>query len=506
MLRRSLARKLTLAFLLVALMVALLVAVFLRLNSANQLNQLVVEQQRSQFETTLVNYYTANGSWQGVWNYIQQTRHGPPPLATGQPTPGPGYGYTDGGPGPAGFGPDRHSMFGLVDSQGQVIIPLMPGYPVGAQVSATAMAQGATVQVNNQVVGTILTAPLPPGLTPEETAYLERTNSALLLASGGAVLVAVLVGVLLARTLTRPLQALTEATHRMAAGELEQAVAVNSTDEIGELARAFNRMSRELARANLARRQMTADIAHELRTPLSVVAGYIESMADGVLAPTPERLALIQAEIVHLQQLVSDLRTLTQADAGQLPLDKQTVFPRDVLQRARSAFEHQAARQGVTLDLNVDDATPAMAVDETRLAQVLDNLLSNALRYTPAGGRISLGAQANGSALTLSVQDTGQGIAPADLPFVFNRLYRADRSRSAGGGETGLGLAIVKALVEAHGGTIEVKSELGRGTTFLIQLPAQTVQLPAQGASGILGPLRTGRGEASAVHGRWNAG
>ena len=499
MLRRSLAGKLTLAFLLVALTVALLVAVFLRLNSANQLNQLVVEQQRSQFETTLVTYYTANGSWQGVWNYIQPTRHGPPPLATGEPTPAPGYGYSDGGPGPGGFGPDRHNMFGLVDDKGQVVVPLMPDYPVGAQVSTTVLAKGTPVTVNNQVVGTILTDTLPPGLSPQETAYLARTNWALLLASGGAVLVAVLVGLLLARTLTRPLQALTAATHRMAAGDLEQAVDVKSTDEIGELAAAFNLMSRELARANLARRQMTADIAHELRTPLSVVAGYIESMADGVLAPTPERLALIQAEIAHLQQLVTDLRTLTQADAGQLPLDKQTIFPRELLQRALSAFEHQAAQQGVTLDLTVADGTPALVVDETRLAQVLDNLLSNALRYTPAGGRISLGAQASASRVTLSVQDTGQGIAPADLPFVFNRLYRADQSRSTDGGETGLGLAIVKALVEAHGGTIEVISELGRGTTFLIQLPTQPVPLPGQAAPGIFGPKRAGQGETSAA-------
>jgi signal transduction histidine kinase len=462
----SLARKLTLAFLLVAVTAALLVAVFIRLTNADQFNQLVVAQQRGAFQTTLVSYYETNGSWNGVWPYVLKNRTSASAQATGQPDSGPGYGYPQGGHGPG----DHGLMFGLVDAEGNVVIPLMPEYQVGSHVSAARLAQGAPVTVNGKVVGAILSPPSPPGLTPEETAYLQRTDLALLLASGGALLVAVLVGVLLARTLTRPLQALTEATHRMAGGELRQEVVVQSGDEIGELAAAFNQMSRELARAIQVRRQMTADIAHELRTPLTVIAGYIESMADGVLAPTPERLAVIYAEIEHLQHLVGDLRTLTQADAGELTLHKQPVAARELLQRAQAAFEHRAAQEEIALEVQPNGQTPPIQVDEIRMAQVLSNLLSNALRYTPAGGRIVLGAAASGDGVDLSVCDTGQGIAPADLPFVFNRFYRADKSRSEDG-ESGLGLAIVKALVEAHGGTIEAQSELGQGTTMRIHLP-----------------------------------
>ncbi|MFI4982900.1 MAG: sensor histidine kinase, partial [Nevskiales bacterium] len=346
-----------------------------------------------------------------------------------------------------------------------------PYFQVGEQVPADRIAQGMPVTVNGAVVGTILAPPNPPGLTPEETNYLQRTDLALLLASGGALVVAVLVGLLLARTLTHPLQALTQATQRMAGGELGEQVTVRSGDEIGELATAFNQMSRELERAVQARRQMTADIAHELRTPLTVIAGYIESMADGVLAPTPERLAVIYSEIENLQHLVGDLRMLTQADAGELRLQKQPMAAQELMQRAQAAFEHRAEQKGITLEVQPDGDAPPVAVDEIRMAQVLGNLLSNALRYTPAGGRIVLGAAASGDGVDLSVRDTGQGIAPADLPLVFNRFYRADQSRSEDG-ESGLGLAIVKALVEAHGGTIEAQSQPGQGTTMRIHLPA----------------------------------
>ena len=470
----SLARKLTLAFVLVAVTAALLVALFIRLTNADQFNQLVLAQQRSTFQTTLESYYQATGSWDGLLPYLNSLHNTSSggPAATPPPNfgNGTGYGRGFGARGQGSPGGDRGIIFGLVDSQGQVVIPL-PNYPLGSNVIVAQLKQGTPVTVNGQVVGTILNPPSPPGLTPEETSYLQRTDLALLLASGAALLVAVLMGLLLARTLTRPLQDLTQATQRVASGELGQEVAVRSSDEIGELAAAFNQMSRELARAIQVRRQMTADIAHELRTPLTVIAGYIESMSDGVLAPTPERLAVIYSEIEHLQHLVGDLRTLSQADAGELSLHKQPLAAEDLIQHAQAAFEHHAEQKGIALEVQAGSSTPPVLVDEIRMTQVLSNLLSNAMRYTPPGGHITLGAQANAGGVDLSVHDTGQGIPPADLPFVFNRFYRADKSRSDDG-ESGLGLAIVKALVEAHGGTIEALSDLGRGTTMRIHLPA----------------------------------
>jgi signal transduction histidine kinase len=463
---RSLTAKLTLAFLLVALTVAALVAVFIRLTSATQLDRLIVEQQRSQFRDTVVAYYETNGSWAGVWQAVKHSEAYP----QGTPQPGDGHGY---GMGPHNaYRPDRRDLFGLVDVSGRVIIPLWPDYPPNGYVTGAALAEvGDPIAVSGQTVGFIITAELPPGLTPEESAYLQRTNTALLLAGGGAVLVALLVGVLLAQTLTRPLHRLTLATHRMAGGDLEQVVPVKSADEIGALAAAFNQMSSAVARANTARRQMTADVAHELRTPLTVIAGYIEAMRDGVLTPTPDRLGVIYDEMEHLQHLVGDLRTLSQADSGELKLNKQPLEPGELLQQTSAAFAHQAGQKGVRLELLVGD-TPPVSADETRLAQVLDNLLSNALRYTPAGGHIVLGASAAHGRVAFTVQDTGPGIAPEALPFVFDRFYRADGSRSGESGESGLGLAIAKAIVEAHGGTLTVTSTLGQGATFRVELPA----------------------------------
>jgi signal transduction histidine kinase len=477
---RSLTWKLTLAFLSVALTVALLVAVFIRLSSADQLDRLIVEQQRTDLRSALIDYYQTNGSWEGVRENLfpwpgpavrfPETTHQPGEDAFGGDGNGePGYGD--------GFRRDRRELFGLADGEGIVVIALLPEYPLGTSVPQDVLAQGEAIEVDGQGVGTILTARRPPGLNLAEIAFLQRTNFALLMASGGAVLVALLVGVLLARNLTRPLHALTQAAHRMAGGELEQEVSVKAKDEIGELAAAFNRMSREVARANAARRQMTADVAHELRTPLTVIAGYVESMRDGALPPTPERLSVIYAEIERLQTLVGDLRTLSQADAGELKLNTQSVLPQELLQQTASAFGHLAAQKGVRLELKVEGEPPAVRADETRMVQVLSNLVSNALRYTPAGGRIGLGAALEGERVRLTVQDTGPGIAPEDLPLVFERFYRADRARAEDNGESGLGLAIAKAIVEAHGGTVAVHSLPGAGSTFTITLPVQPQSL-----------------------------
>lgn len=455
------------AFLLVALTVALLVAVFVRLVSADQLDQLIIDQRRSEFTEQVTAYYQANGSWEGVQTYVAQFKYGPPPNFSNNTYDDPPYNRQ---PLPRR---DRHELFGLADADGRVVVALLPDYASGTVVAADKLASGAAVTVDGVVVGTVLASEERPGLNPEEVAFLQRTNTALLLASGGAVLVALLMGLWLARTLAQPLRALTAATHRMAHGELEQAVPVTSKDEVGELTVAFNQMSQRVSQANHARRQMTADIAHELRTPLTVVAGYVEAMREGVLAPSPQRLNTVYGEIERLQHLVGDLRLLSQADAGELKVNVQPLAPAELLQQAQAAFAHQAAQKNIQLNLQLVPNLPNLRADEFRLAQVLTNLLSNAIHYTPAGGHITLGAKMENETMVLSVADTGPGIAPADLPYVFERLYRADKARNEADGEagSGLGLAIVKALVQAHRGTVEAHSVVGRGTTILLKLP-----------------------------------
>jgi signal transduction histidine kinase len=258
----------------------------------------------------------------------------------------------------------------------------------------------------------------------------------------------------------------------MAQGELEQQVPVRSQDELGELAAAFNQMSADLSRANELRRQMTADIAHDLRTPLSVITGYTEALRDGVLPPMPETFQTLHQEAEHLSLLVEDLRTLSLADAGELTLTRQLLHPHELLERMAAAYLPKAQELEVTLQVTAEANVPPVNVDPERMVQVLGNLVGNALRYTPAGGQISLAATQQGNNVLLTVQDNGVGIAPDELPRVFDRFYRGDVARQTYEGESGLGLAIAKSIVELHGGTITVESTPGEGTTFTIALPA----------------------------------
>jgi signal transduction histidine kinase len=373
-------------------------------------------------------------------------------------------------PPPEPGAPPRPPQFVLADQNGVVVTPVQP-YRAGARIPPDQLARGAPVDVAGRRVGTVIDVARAPALSPRELQYLASTNLALSLAALGAGAIALLVGVLLARNLTRPLRDLTQAIQAMTAGELRQEVPIRSTDELGTLTQAFNRLSADLARSNELRRQMTADIAHELRTPLTVIRAYIDGLRDGVFKPTPARFAAMQAETQHLQRLVEDLRTLSLADAGELPMAREPVSCQALLERLAAAHTPQAAARDIALQVSVEPEVPGIVADPERMIQVLGNLVTNALRYTPSGGQITLSARLRGDAVALAVSDTGAGIAPDALPHVFDRFYRGDPARSQQDGESGLGLAIAKSIVEAHGGKIEVQSELGRGTTFTVLMP-----------------------------------
>lgn len=471
MFNKSLLWKLTLAFLLVAIITAALVAVFIRITSADRLSRLIIDQQRSDLQTALATYYTENGSWDGVGENWQQIIR--PHVSATQALPPDGQNFGPGrqiGGGPAG---ERRTFFGLADIQGKVIIANDPEYPVGSSMPAKVLKTGIPVTVDGKQVGTIMTSPLPPQFNREETLFLQRTTEALLYAVAGSMVLALVIGLVLARTLIRPLQALTQAAQNMAQGDLDQQVVVGSKDEIGQLATAFNRMSAEIMRVNHLRKQMTADIAHDLRTPLTVIAGYVEAMQDGVLKPTPERLGLIYTEIERLQNLVGDLKMLSQADAGELPMHPRPVEPAGLLARVAAPFQYRMEQQGITLRIEAEEGLPDIQIDEDRMMQVFGNLINNSARYTPAGGEILLKACRADGQVVLMVEDNGEGIAAEELPYIFDRFHRADKSRHTDSGESGLGLAIVKALVESHGGTVKAESKYGQGTLIQIGLPGQ---------------------------------
>jgi signal transduction histidine kinase len=257
----------------------------------------------------------------------------------------------------------------------------------------------------------------------------------------------------------------------MAQGKLEQRVSIHSQDEMGELAASFNQMSADLAHANQLRREMTADIAHDLRSPLAVIRGYAEALRDGDLPPTQETFQVIYQEVEQLNRLVDDLRTLSLADAGELTLNQVAVQPKYLLDRAASAHAPRANHNGIKLKVEIEENVSQVKVDPERIAQVLDNLVINAIRFAGDQGQITLSAGERDQMVYLAVRDTGPGIAPEDISRVFDRFYRGDSARQTGEGESGLGLAIAKSLVELHGGTITVESAPGEGTTFTVFLP-----------------------------------
>ncbi len=458
---RSITTRLILAFLLLGITVVGLASGITYWLTVSEFKQFTYQQAQNRFVADMAFYYQTHGSWDGVLAYYQQrslanTRFNPPP---GRPE----------GLNAPSQPPPQTVFFALVGQDGKVLIPA-GRYQVGEAIPAATLAQGTSITVNQAQVGTALQTGSPPPLGGIEQRYLGSSNLALLYAALGGLALALILGIVLARALTHPLRDLTTAIRAMAAGDLNQHVAVKSRDELGELAAAFNQMSADLDRLNRSRRQMTADIAHDLRNPLTVIGGYIESIQEGVLKPTPERLEAIQAEVRHLERLVDDLRTLSQAEAGELRLNREPVSVQQLLEAAVQSYRPLAEKQGVDLRAEVQPGLPELDADPDRLAQVLGNAITNALRYTEATGSIALRAARDAGHVILSVSDTGKGIDPGSLPHIFDRFYRADSARSRGE-ESGLGLAIAKSIVEAHGGQISARSALGQGTTIEIALP-----------------------------------
>ncbi len=455
---RSLTLKLTLAFLFVGLIGALLVAAFVGVRTQREFDQFISDRYQQDLIEQLADYYQENGSWQGLTAIGLR-------LANQR-----------------GRGGYIQAPVALVDNNQTVVLGTRR-YQVGQRVSQAELRGSLPVTVDGQRVGAVL-LDLPVDvvrLIPirRRMPSWRASTRPLPLALLGATVIALVLGGLLARAITRPVKELTDATRRVAQGELGHQVPVRTRDELGDLAVSFNSMSADLATSNQLRRQMTADVAHELRTPLSIILGYSEALSEGKLQGKPAIFDAMYGEARLLSHLVDDLRTLSLADAGELTLNRSLLPAGELLERTAASHAELAAQRGIRLEVQTAPDLPLVDVDRERIAQVLANLVSNALRYTPEGGVITLSAAADHDRVLLRVSDTGPGIEPQHLPLVFKRFYRADDSRPANG-ESGLGLAIARSLVEAHGGTIQVESVLGQGATFTVALPAvnQGLEIP----------------------------
>ncbi|MBI2868369.1 MAG: HAMP domain-containing protein [Chloroflexi bacterium] len=275
----------------------------------------------------------------------------------------------------------------------------------------------------------------------------------------------------LSRRISAPVKALAATAARLGRGDLSQRARLKEKGEMGELTRAFDAMAGELERADKLRRNLVADVAHELRTPLSNIRGYLEAVRDGVVQPDAATLRSIDEEAALLARLVEDLQELSLADAGELKLVRQPEDVGELVKQSVAVMRERAAARGLSLSADVPDSLPRVNIDSHRIRQVLRNLLENAVVHTGQGGVVSVAARGFDGHVEVAVVDTGEGIPAADLPYIFERFYRVDRSRARTTGGSGLGLTIARSLVEAHGGQIEARSEPGKGSRFSFTLP-----------------------------------
>jgi signal transduction histidine kinase len=446
---RSITVKLLLAFLAISMLSVLLIVLSARFLTEREFRSYLFTQNRNNIITALTDYYAKTGSWTGVNISLMTPGSAPVPR---------------GGPGPAG------RFFSLVDSSDHVVLAGI-GDNVGDLLPPSDIQNGSPIKVNGLVVGVLVTRQPTVNVNPAETDFLNRVKQVYTFSAIGVIALGLLLAFLLSRTLTRPIRELTAATHAISAGQLKQEVPVRSRDELGELAASFNRMNAEMVRSMELRRQMTADIAHELRTPVSVIMGHAEAVHDGVMAPSLESFEIIRDEVERLDGLIEDLRTLSRADAGELPMEFQMVSPARLLEKILAMHRQRAALKNIAINMQMEPDLPEISADPARLVQVLSNLVDNALLYTPEGGVIKISAGVVAEGLEVRVQDSGPGIAEDELERVFERFYRSDPSRQRNAGGSGLGLAIAKSIVEKHNGRIWAESKPGEGTTIVVHLP-----------------------------------
>lgn len=454
---RSLSWKIALSLLVVVAVSVGLTAYLTHRGTTREFGTFISESRASYLERTeesLANFYSENGSWSGVQNMLESL-----------PT----------------FVNDR---FILADNSGTIIGDTNAQW-LGDTAQSVGLSKPTSIVVSGQEVGKlyllssgmVIVQFIPPGglagqppSSPEQR-FLSHVNTSLLIAGGVGAAVAILLGLFLTTQFTKPIRALKKGAARIANGDLAYRAEVKSRDEFGELANSFNSMAASLDSSEQSRRRLFADIAHELRTPLSVIGGTVDAMLDGVYEPNPDNLTSIKEETEVLTRLVGELRDLTLAESGHLKLEIEPTNLAELVQRRVSQAEVIAQGKNISLRTDITEGLPEIEADGRRVEQVVANLLDNALNHTPSGGTVTITASPDKDGVLVSVSDTGEGIPAEHLPYIFERFYRVDDARSRKTGGAGLGLAIAKQMVELHGGRIWVESEAGKGSKFSFTLP-----------------------------------
>lgn len=450
--------KITASLILTAILVTLITASFGFIAVKNLFDSYVIKNERIkavQWGNVFIQYYQLTGGWEGVQRIFE-----PQPRGTGRRRPEmsmPNYTGT-------------HII--LADSRGIIVADSL-GINLGQPLEKKLLDNGLDIEINGLKIGTLVVdAPKPPGIATLEQSFLRSLTLYTFWGGVGAVVIAAFIGLFLSRRLTKPIITLSKASHYLAEGNLDYRLPPLGNDEIGRLAEDFNTMVERLQQNETLRKNLTADVAHELRTPITILMGTIESIQEGVLQPSPDVIMSLNDEVLRMSRIVTDLQNLGLAEVGQLPLDLKSTPVEEIIKRV-SYFNLEAELRGINFKVELEQDLPEVYVDPQRIAQVISNLLQNALRYTPSGGSITLKGSRNGNEVLIQISDTGKGIKKQDLPYVFERFYRSEKSRSRKEGGMGLGLAIAKSFIHAHKGKIWVESEEGRGTTFFFTLPVK---------------------------------
>jgi signal transduction histidine kinase len=444
MMRHSLLVRLLLAFTLVIVVTIGAISFFLyQTNRAEirRVEELRANLQAGRIEFELSRYYQLYRSWEGIQPFVEQW--------------GNLYGL----------------QIILTDAKGMVIAD-SEGELTGEQYFPDVPGRAIMLPWIEGPAGILYMNPGAPEVDIASLSLLYRTMGRFFLWGGlVAVAIAILLTFFLSRRILAPVKTLTSATERLGRGDFSQRVKIKDKGELGELAKAFNTMASDLERAEKLRQNMVADVAHELRTPLSNLQGYLEAIHDGVIKPDAKAMRSLGEEATLLSRLVDDLQDLSLAEAGKLKLNCRIEDASELINQTVAAVKARATTKGISLSIELPDKLPSVNIDSHRISQVLRNLLENAITHTAENGVITVTAKQSGGWVEVSVTDNGEGIPAKDIPNIFERFYRVDKSRDRATGGTGLGLTIAKRLVEAHGGKIKAQSQLGKGSRFSFTIP-----------------------------------
>jgi two-component system sensor histidine kinase BaeS len=454
--------RLILSFILIVLVSVTSVVLIARQNTASEVRAFMFHGGMTDLQNlavSLADYYRAYGSWQDVQSLLNNS-------SAGRGRGSGGGGMMHG----AGTGMMSQRLR-LADAEGNLVADTYDSQPLG-QLNSADMATALHLEVDGQTVGYLLAEGGMGFNSGDETFLLSRLTRAALTAGLIAGTISLLLALALTYNLLQPVRALTRAAVYLGQGDLSQRVQVKGDDELAALGRTFNYMADSLQKAEESRREMTADVAHELRTPLAVQRASLEAIQDGIYPLTPENLEPILEQNRLLTRLVEDLRTLALAEAGQLKLELTPTDLTALVDRLVERYKPQATSRQVELSVKQPALPlPLISVDPMRVEQIISNLLSNALRYTPEEGKITLIIDQAADVVQLSVHNNGTGIPGEELPHIFERFYRVDRARSRQEGGSGLGLAIARQLAEANGGTLTAANHPQGGAVFTLALP-----------------------------------